>query len=620
MKLHNNKHMRSLFSILLLSVSVCLSSCGYERIGTSLPGSETGEFYSNNPQISQYETSSRNTLQKEFDDFCLAVFREEMEDADTLDLHYTLLHPETYQIKPPEVSLGSFHLKDMIYDNKKRRELQARLNKFDSAQLTDQQRIVFDALNETLSVSLMAEGLELYEQPLAPTIGIQAQLPILLAEYAFRSPSDIEDYLTLLSQMDSYYKEILDFEKQKADAGLAPSDTSIDAILASCESYLINPEQNFLTETFESRLDILEEQTNTKLTDEERQTLISRHITIIREHFIPAYQALIDGMSTLKGKGLNDGGLAGFADGRKYYEYLVKCGPGLSYSIPELKEALNARMEQDYNEIRELFAKHPSLADEIAGASFSLTEPTQILEDLKTKTTDQFPELPDCGYEVRYVPSHLEDSLSPAFYLTAPLDDTNQNVIYINHGASDSTDSLYTTLAHEGFPGHLYQTVYQRTHTSTPLLAILSCSGANEGWATYVENHVCTIDNGLSEAVGRYRALIRSFSLCVHGMLDIGINYDGWSKEEAANFISSCFQADEETIDALWQVMIDNPTNYLDYCGGYVEIMEMRAEAENHLGEAFSPMEFHKFLLDIGPVPFSVIRSQFEIWLNAQPT
>lgn len=284
MKLHNNKHMRSLFSILLLSVSVCLSSCGYERIGTSLPGSETGEFYSNNPQISQYETSSRNTLQKEFDDFCLAVFREEMEDADTLDLHYTLLHPETYQIKPPEVSLGSFHLKDMIYDNKKRRELQARLNKFDSAQLTDQQRIVFDALNETLSVSLMAEGLELYEQPLAPTIGIQAQLPILLAEYAFRSPSDIEDYLTLLSQMDSYYKEILDFEKQKADAGLAPSDTSIDAILASCESYLVKPEQNFLTDTFESRLDILEEQTNTKLTDEERQTLISRHITIIREH------------------------------------------------------------------------------------------------------------------------------------------------------------------------------------------------------------------------------------------------------------------------------------------------------------------------------------------------
>lgn len=113
-----------------------------------------------------------------------------------------------------------------------------------------------------------------------------------------------------------------------------------------------------------------------------------------------------------------------------------------------------------------------------------------------------FPELSQCGYEVRQVPSCLEGSLSPAL-----LSDGScwtwtgtQNVIYINGGSTDSRKDLYTTLAHEGFPGHLYQTVYNRTHAKTPLSALLSCSGANEGWATYVENIACTFDNGLSRA------------------------------------------------------------------------------------------------------------------------
>ena len=229
-----------------------------------------------------------------------------------------------------------------------------------------------------------------------------------------------------------------------------------------------------------------------------------------------------------------------------------------------------------------------------------------------------FPVLTDCAYDINYVPSHLEDCLSPAFYLTAPLDNPDQNVIYINNGYEDSTSGLYTTQAHEGFPGHLYQTVYDRTNTSIPLLSLLGCSGANEGWATYVENYACTLDNGLPDGVGEYQALSRSFSLCVHGLMDIGINYDGWTKERAAKFVRTYYEIDDAAIDRLWQTMIDTPTNYLEYCGGYVEIMEMREQAEAALDTEFSPMEFHRFLLDIGPVPFPVIRKYFDAWLSTQ--
>lgn len=629
MTLHN-KHLTPFLAAATLTATIFLTACGYERIAPFSSHGETGEFYTadGSRQSDLYRSKTHpdtvpteqalSTAQQEFADFCLTVFKEEMINADTLDLHYTLQSPEQYGITPGEPTIGTYSLTEMLADTKEVKNLKSRLSAFDKNVLTAKQQVTYDALSQTLDTSLMAEGLELYEQPLAPTIGIQAQLPILLAEYSFHSLKDVEDYISLLSQIDRYYNEILTFENQKADAGLAPSDASIDAIIKSCESYLINPDSNFLTETFETRLASLESQTSTSLTADQKADLTTRHNAAIREHFIPAYQSLIDGMLALKGRGINDGGLAGFRHGKEYYEYLLQCGPGLSYSIPELKAALNTRMKEDYEAIGQLFTQYPDLENRVMNSSFSLTEPEEILEDLKTKMTTDFPELAECGYEIRYVPKYLEKSLSPAFYLTAPIDNTNQNVIYINNGYSDSTDSLYTTLAHEGFPGHLYQTVYNRTNADTPLLSILSCSGANEGWATYVENYACTMDNGLPDGAGEYRARIRSFSLCVHSMLDIGINYDGWDKEKAKEFINTCFQVDDDTVNELWQTMIDNPTNYLEYCGGYIEFMEMREEAEMTLGSKFSAKEFHKFLLDIGPMPFPVIRSSFQSWLTEQ--
>ena len=109
---------------------------------------------------------------------------------------------------------------------------------------------------------------------------------------------------------------------------------------------------------------------------------------------------------------------------------------------------------------------------------------------------------------------------------------------------------------------------------------------------------------------------MRSFSLCFHSLLDIGINYDGWSKDRAAAFVRTCFDADDALVEELWQTMIDNPANYPEYAGGYVEILEMREEAEKKLGNRFSAKEFHKFLLDLGPVPFSVTRKYFKLWLR----
>lgn len=596
---------------LAIFVVYTITACGKERIFSAIP-KETGEFYSSGNLSSAASDGSRENLmlQADFETFCTDLFKKEMEVSGTLDLHYTLLHPENYGIDAEDASLGTYRLSELIKSNHEIHDLKEKLSEFDPHMLSDDQQILYDSLSERIETGLMAEGLELYDQPLAPTIGIQAQLPILLAEYSFHSLQDVEDYLTLLSQLDSYYGDILYFEEQKAAAGLGPSDASIERILESCQSYLIDPVNNFLTETFDTRLNSLS--TDISLSEQQKNNFRSRHLEVIKNSFLPAYHHLIDGLSGLKGRGINEGGLCGSRNGRRYYEYLLRSGPGLSYNIEELKAALSDRMQKDLETISSLSKKTgPDL-------SFRLTDPPAILSDLQTQMSGDFPVLSEASkkYEIRYVPAQLESTLSPAFYLTAPLDDPTKNVIYINNGSTSAKDELYPTLAHEGFPGHLYQTVYFREHTRNPLAALLTCSGANEGWATYVEQLSYFYDNGLSEENSAYQAAMRSFSLCFHSLLDIGINYDGWSKDRAAAFVRTCFDADDALVEELWQTMIDNPTNYLEYAGGYVEIMEMREEAEKKLGNRFSAKEFHKFLLDLGPVPFSVTRKYFTLWLQ----
>ena len=404
----------------LLALSLLLTSCGRQRIrqpgesgaafeNSTAPGNGAASESGGAPGCPSQEDIA--AAQAAFDAFCTQVFQEEMAQAGTLDLHYTLLRPEAFGISPGEPRLGTCTLEDMIQSGAAVQELADRLAAFDRSLLTEDQALVYDALSETLQASLMGRGLELYEQPLAPTIGVQAQLPILLAEYSFHSLKDVEDYLDLLSQTDAYYAQILEFENQKADAGLGPSDATIDRILESCESYRIDPDQNFLTETFAARLAALEQEV--PLTPEQKADLHSRHLSAIQGHFIPAYEAMIQGMTALKGRGINDGGLAGARDGKQYYEYLVKTGPGLSYTVPELKEALKARIQKDYEALGRILRETPAAG--LENASFSLTDPQAILLDLQEQMKGLFPELSQCGYEVRQVPSCLEASLSPAF-------------------------------------------------------------------------------------------------------------------------------------------------------------------------------------------------------------
>ena len=549
--------------------------------------------------------------QEHFDQMMNDLFLDEVDNS-LITLHYTLANPAAFGITDYDKTLGTVTLEESKQALADAKSLKVQLNDIDSRHLREDQLLTYTILSSYLNTMLSSEGLELYDQPLSSSLGIQAQLPILLSEYVFYTKQDVEDYLSLLSSIDIYYESIIEFEKQKTEAGLGLCDTAIDRIIESCNAYLLDADHSFMAETFAQRLDQVE-----GLTDTEKEDYSARNRAAINEHFVPAYQKLIDGLTPLKGTGTNDKGLYYFPEGQKYYQYLVNAYTGTSYQdIPELKKAISDQMMNDLTAMDELLNENPALAKKMYSYSFSLTDPNEILENLRTQCIKDFPAIEDYVCNIKNVPSALEATLSPAFYLTVPIDRPQDNSIYINNGSTNTARNLYSTLAHEGYPGHMYQTLYFNRNNSCNLRKLLSFSSYSEGWATYVEYYSYTLDNGLDPDLGELLRHNAAFTLSLYAILDLNIHYEGWDIKQVQDYLNHYFRiSDPSVITTIYYDIAENPANYLEYYVGYLEILNMQSEAKKTLGSRYTNMEFNRFLLDIGPAPFSVIKPYFNEWL-----
>lgn len=592
---------RRMLLCLLCAAAVLLPACSRGQDGEAMP-SET-EAGAVDPAAAK--------AREDFDAWCSRFLKEQL-GGSFLNLHYSLTSPEDYGITDYSIDFGDFSLAAMQEERAEQKAFQQELSQIDPELLDDEQKLTFQILEEAFRIEETGDGLELYYQPLAPSNGVQAQLPVLLAEFAFRTRKDIDDYLTLLSSIDTYYQQILEFEQEKAAAGLFMTDACADQIVEECAAYRLPANHNFMTSSFDQRIDAFAD-----LTEEERAGYKAQNLAVVEQHFIPAYQLLSDGLTALKGTCTNTQGLCFYPEGKRYYEYLVASATGTNYdTIEALRDAIADQVDRDLKEMADIIQQNPDVADEIDQYAFAYTDPDTILTRLKDQIADDFPDMVPCEYVTKYVPDELSGSLNPAFFLVPPIDDYDNCVIYINPDSTSDSQALYTTLAHEGIPGHMYQNTYFQAHCGNDLRKVLSFTSYSEGWASYVENYSYTTDNGLSPELGRLLARNASANLGLHALIDININYFGWTREQIREFLSPYFDVSEaDLVDTIYNTMLNVPVNYLEYYVGYLEIIRMRETAEEHLGIRFSLKDFHQFLLDVGPAPFTVIRRQFQTWL-----
>ncbi len=542
--------------------------------------------------------------QQAFVEYLDQLFREEI-TANTINLHYTLKNPKQYGIKEYPISLGQISQENSIAAVAILENMQAALAEFDPDQMDEEYAMIHDMLKDEIQTEISAAQLYLYQEPLRPSTGVAGELPVLLAEYTFYGERDIQDYLALLRQLPDYYAQVLELEQKKADAGLFMPEYAAREIIDQCENFVKDKENNYLLDTFVDKVQSLEV---------DREAYIQQNAAAVTEAVIPAYELLIAGMKEilkgLEGQEWNQQGLYHLPQGREYYEYLVKSYTGSGMTVEEMQQAAKVRRAYDMSEAAKLIREDPKLLTVSTSYSFALQDPVAILEQLQEKMSADFPAPPDTSYSIKYVHPSLEAHLAPAFYLAVPIDDISQNAIYINGSSNYQKMKLYTTLAHEGFPGHLYQNIMERSQDFLPIRSLLGTSGYSEGWATYVE----MISYGYAElqpGLGKLLMHDQSALLSLYATADLGIHGEGWSLEDMMAFFGEYQITDQQVLRDIYQLIVEEPAHYLKYYIGYLEFLSLKEETQKKWGEEYSDYRFHEALMELGPAQFEILRKYF---------
>lgn len=560
-----------------------------------------------------------------------SIFQEEM-TSNTLNMHYTLAHPENYGISEYEAILPCYSAEQNQGAESALTDRLQELSALDSSSLSETNRHTYTLLLRYLQNSLEGCAYTYYDEPLSPSSGMQSQLPILLAEYTFRTRQDVEDYLALLDQVDEYFASLIVYEQEKKEAGLLQSDASLQKVMDQCSEILSKEEleegTHFLQTTFSERLSGLT--SSGILTTKEGEYYESVNQRLLNTVVQPAYDRMADDIFLLMEDGSSTPyGLATLPEGKAYYGYLVRMTTGSDLTVEEIKDLLYPRFEQEYAALYNLLHSRTDSVQTwsriMNDTPFFCKDASAMLTDLQNRMIQDFPAFPTenlPGLTLKTVTENLQEYCAPAFYLTPPLDDIDSNIIYINEKSTPDGLDLYTTLAHEGYPGHLYQSVYSQAYmlseNTDPIRQLLWYGGYQEGWALYVEflsydyAAQLALENGDTDAAFAYELEKhnRSMQLCLYSILDVSIHYDNASYEAVHQVLTAFGIKNADTTRAIFDYIAEEPSNYLKYYLGYMEVIRLKDQAQDSWGNEYSDLRFHQFFLENGPSDFTTLSEQ----------
>ena len=574
-------------------------------------------FFLSNPKVS----FRRMTDQLFFEDIL----------TDTISLHYTISNPSLYSIDTYPITLPKYNKNNINQSKSKIENIFFSLSNMNTSKLSSEEIYCHKLLQDYFSTQIEGFPFTYFEECFSPSSGIVANYPILMAEYTFRTKKDITDYLELLKDTPDYFSSYFLFQKERSSKGHFIASASLQETLEQCDTIItqqsLNENSHFLQITFRERLAYLV--AKDIISKKEALQYIEANNLILKNIVYPSYQKLKNSLMNLQTNEHPLQGLCKKEQGTEYYQWLVKKQTGCSLSIPEMLKKLEIDYEKNLQEFQYLQKKIQSFPDyeSYLTKPFPLEDKNEIIKTLQKLMKNDFPSLSAYSDRpvkttIKSVSSCLEEYTSPAFYLLPPIDDIWQNTIYINNRSTPSGLDLFTTLAHEGYPGHLYQTVFYQLYGNQediPLIRhIMNYEGYAEGWAIYSEfmayNYATILyPKETQEFYTLWHQLLltdRKLQLALLSILDIKLHFYNDSFETSKELLNQYGITDEITIMEIYRYILEEPGNYLKYYMGYLLFMDLKEKAETLMGPAFSDYTFHEIILKAGPSDFHNLKER----------
>ena len=443
-------------------------------------------------------------------------------------------------------------------------------------------------------------------------VGPQSEILFILDVYSFDTVGDAEKYIELVKDLDRYYDLMCEYEEERVRLGFASSDDSYEEAAKSFDNLVKQKDDCFLYDSFEERLDNIK-----GLSASDKSRLINEHEKAMKEVAFPEFEECARRMRALKGSGGKDQGLCEFKGGDAYYAMLTRIMTNNSASTQESIDALEKRIKYVYDDYTKIATSGNSWYSEYVNHKYSKGSLEQNLDFLREAVKNEFPQIPPHEYYTMDVPKVFEDNFSPAAYLGYHLDNFNANLLIINHKSADSDKDFGVTVAHEAYPGHMFQSLYTRAHTNHPYMYLSVSTGYSEGWAVYVENYSMRYfsGNGVTDAT-KLVSYESNLSLLISTRVDYGIHVENWSLKQCVDYFKKFgFSVTEKSFKKYYTLLVTDPGYYAKYGMGYVWTQQTMEDMHAKFPDK-SEKEIHTAYLDSLTGTFPQIRNNMEKLLS----
>lgn len=552
------------------------------------------------------EDHKDNSDQEKFQRYTISFFKENA-SANEITMHYLLENPEKYGLKKSKSLYGKMKKEDVLNEKNKISDEIKKLKKFRKKELTRKQQNTYEVLMDYLSRQEKLAMYPYYERVLGKSSGQQVQILLTLSEYRLKNEQNIKSYFKLLRGLNAYFDSLIEYSKEQVKRNLFISDESLEETLKQIKS-VTTQKDNMLAATFNLRISEVK-----GINAATKKQYCRENKKIVKMEVIPAYERLYSHLQALKGNGKNKNGLYYYKNGKDYYEALVAQKTGSAKTVEEMIEISDQTIEKCLRKLIKLQKKYPNIINRYRKSkkNIKIVQNSQkVLNKLRQKMVKYYPKAPKVSCKIKYVHKTMEEYTSPAFYMVPAVDSYKENVIYIN---KSQTAELYPTLAHEGYPGHLYQNVYYAAKGDDPVRYLLDYPGYSEGYATYVEGFSYSMMDveGYGDIYQQMNMEMYEYNLALCSRVDFGVHYEGWKKKDVRAYLRS-FGMEKSQADELFQMIIENPANYLSYYIGYQEFHELLTDYKNKAGKQYNLKAYHTEILDAGPCSFDILRRRIE--------
>jgi uncharacterized protein (DUF885 family) len=503
----------------------------------------------------------------------------------------------------------------------------ARLAEVDTTGMSEQEQLSKELMLRQLIEDQEEARFKPWELPVNQFYGLQVDLPQLVPQLTFASEKDYDDYITRLKKVPLAFQQITDDMSIGMDDHREPPAYLMEKALGEVndianqkpqDSPFALPVQKFPAAVSATQQARIKEEVLAAITGQVIPAYV-RFGKFLKSQYIP--------------NGRNDPGLWSLPDGEAYYRFLVKQSTTTDLTPDQIHQVGVDQVKQDEEQLLAI-AHKLGFADIKALESGAEKNPKLYptskeqlldayrgyLDQMRPKLPQLFGRLPKASLVVMPVPDYAEKDQAAAYYIHGTPDGSRPGTVFVNT-YKFATRPLYLAESiayHEGLPGHHLQISIAQELTGLPEFRKYTYYTAyTEGWGLYAER--------LGKEIGFYQDPYNDYGRleadilrAVRLVVDTGVHSQRWTREQMVDYFHEHSAVPETDVQAEVDRYIAMPAQALGYKVGQLKLLELKAKAQQALGDRFDIRAFHDHVLDSGALPLDLLEERIDSWIAAQ--